>query len=463
MRHRTDRGPTLISLFAGAGGLDIGLEDAGFDTLVANDIEPYACRTLVANRDRPGNGSPAFADWFSSLLQQRCYSKASELDLFSLHRRVTEYPLPRSYLQSAKVIEEDIRDLSSTDMLAAAGVGVGDIMLIAGGPPCQPFSRAGKRETVETATGRLFLEFVRVVDEMRPRWFLFENVKGLAQTRTEVLELHCTQCGTNSTALFDTRQSFAGHIRKTSYARKIISCPHCSSEKITTSWISKRGGSLDIIIREFEQIGYTCHWNILNAADYGAPQTRERLMVVGSRDGEDFSWPDPQFTVKSESSQMAFHGLDKMPWRTMRETLWRDGDVHYGDLSDEAVLWVKNVVRPHAEPVTWSLDRPSPTIGAHQGAKLALAPYGVPEEQLKRQQWHTRGRRQGDSPPVFVEHRYLSDEELLRLQTFPKAWFLYGTRMERAFQVGNAVPPVLGTAVGTAILHAAGERSEEYL
>jgi DNA (cytosine-5)-methyltransferase 1 len=137
---------------------------------------------------------------------------------------------------------------------------------------------------------------------------------------------------------------------------------------------------------------------------------------------------------------------------TMWSALWRNGHEGYGSLDDrQAVLWVKNVVRPHDEPVTWTLHRPAPTIGAHQAAKLAIAPFGVPEAQLSRQQWHVLGRRQGDSPPVPVEHAYLSDEELLVFQGFPRSWYLHGTRMQRAFQIGNAVPPLLARAVGEAI------------
>lgn len=110
--------------------------------------------------------------------------------------------------------------------------------------------------------------------------------------------------------------------------------------------------------------------------------------------------------------------------------------------------------------MTWSLDRPAPTIGAHQSAKLAIAPNGVPVAQLERQQWHVLGRRQGDTAPVFVEHEYLSDEELLTLQTFPLSWYLHGTRMQRAFQIGNAVPPILAGAVGSALITAMGRRKE---
>jgi DNA (cytosine-5)-methyltransferase 1 len=146
----------------------------------------------------------------------------------------------------------------------------------------------------------------------------------------------------------------------------------------------------------------------------------------------------------------------------MYEALWSVGHSVHGELDKNvARLWVKNVVRPHDEPVTWTIDRPSPTIGAHQGAKLALAPVGVPEEQIFRQQWHTKGRRQGDTKPVPVVHEYLSDEELLRLQTFPTWWYLHGTRMQRAFQIGNAVPPVLAKAVGEAVIAAEKRNTNE--
>ena len=215
------------------------------------------------------------------------------------------------------------------------------------------------------------------------------------------------------------------------------------------------GGSLKIIFNEFENLGYKCSYKVLNAADYGAPQIRERLFIVGSREGKDYKWPAP--THKKPNGKKAQHDLfpteDMKPWVTMYESLWPGVHPVYGKFNkNKAKLWVKNVVRPHDEPVTWNFDRPSPTIGAHQGAKLAFAPNGIPEKQLYRQQWATRGRKQGDTPPVDVEHQYLSDGELLTLQTFPEWWYLHGTRMQRAFQIGNAVPPILGRAIGEALI-----------
>lgn len=310
---------------------------------------------------------------------------------------------------------------------------------------------------MECDTGQLFREFVRVVTALRPRWFLFENVKGLVLHKADVASQRCPSCQTVAVVEFDRRDSIKNVDEITA------NCGNCGYHgPQTVIWEKRRAGSLDIIQSEFERAGYTCSSAILNAADFGAPQHRERLFIVGSRDGEKLTWPTPTHSgsnVKQRAFPTLFDKLEeeKPRWRTVNDALYANGHWRYGQLDPEqAVLWVKNVVRPHDEPVTWTLDRPAPTIGAHQSAKLAIAPLGVPEEQLYRQQWHVLGRRQGDTPPVDVEHEYLTDEELLKLQTFPDSWYLYGTRMQRAFQIGNAVPPLLAQAVGNAILSAMG-------
>ena len=456
-RTNTDKtsGPKLISLFTGAGGLDIGLEDAGFATVAANEIEPPACETLRANKVRQQLQNGEFDAWFDKQTQQRCYANTDHAEIERQRIRLLSNPFKTSYLSHAEILEGDIRAISTEMFLAAAKAEIGALDLIAGGPPCQPFSRAGKRETVECETGRLFLEFVRLVNEARPRWFLFENVKGLVISKTEVLDVKCSACRKTNPASFAQRQEVVA-------APDVGAvCPICHSTEAEFVWRLDRGGSLEIILNEFEAIGYKCKWKVLNAADFGAPQMRERLFIVGSRDNESFEWPNPTHSNaadecdSSQSLLFEHDGLQLPPWRTMFEELWENGHFKYGSLDrSKAVLWVKNVVRPHDEPVTWSLNRPSPTIGAHQGAKLAIAPLGVPEDQLKRQQWHVLGRRQRDLPAVFVEHEYLSDEELLKLQTFPLGWYLYGTRMQRAFQIGNAVPPVLARAMGQALFKA---------
>lgn len=444
------RTPTMISLFSGAGGLDIGLEAAGFVSLAVNELEPHACETLRQNKALNEIGPEEFGPWFEqNIASQRCYSGDANADLKEKVRvRLQQAAGKRAYLAQAEIVCGDIRAVSSQALMDAASIEKSELFLIAGGPPCQPFSRAGKRETVETDDGRLFLEFVQKVSDIRPRWFLFENVKGLAQSRTVVAYAECASCKATFIVPFATRQELLAS-KKTH--TPCLSCGHAKAKVVLHE---EKGGSLRIIRNEFERAGYQCHAKILNSANFGVPQSRERLFIVGSRDGEAFTWPEPTH-AEDDTGQQQIFGAKLKPWVTIKDILWQDGHPEYGRLDfSQAVLWVKNVVRPHAEPVTWSLDRPSPTVGAHQGAKLAIAPHGVPEAQLARQQWHTLGKRQGDSPPVFVEHRMLTDEELLRLQTFPPNWHLHGTRMERAFQIGNAVPPVLAKVVGEAILAA---------
>ncbi|MBF0243879.1 MAG: DNA cytosine methyltransferase [Planctomycetes bacterium] len=456
---RTTHRHTLLSIFTGAGGLDLGLEMAGFDTLAANEIEPHACETLRLNKQFCSIADEKELEHFiKTVLDQRCYQSLDKgsRELFVKRLRNSER---RKFLQSANVIEGDIRGVDSKKFIEACGLKNQDeLFCIAGGPPCQPFSRAGKRQAVDDAkNGDLFFHFVRVVKDIRPKWFIFENVKGLLLTKTDVLTIRCQSCRHTGIAPFYYRMAWGqGETHG-------CPCPNCKG--IHTSIVANNisGGSLEIILAEFDRIGYKCYHTILNAADFGAPQLRERLFIVGSRDNTPFRWPyetHNDLRKGRDDYQLKLFRVgpdpsEQKPWNTMYDTLWSNGHPTYGALDKtKAVLWVKNVVRPHDEPVTWHLDRPSPTIGAHQGAKLAIAPYGIPEEQLFRQQWHTRGNRMSDSKPVPVVHEYLSDEELLRLQTFPPWWYLHGTRMQRAFQIGNAVPPVLAQAVGAAVIRA---------
>ena len=446
-KRRSVTKPTLISLFTGAGGLDIGLELAGFTTLFANDSEAYCCETLRANQLLGKMKPSQFDAWFKRQLEQRCYRSTPKEKIAALKKRLKKGVGKSPYLRDAVVVQGDVKEIAAEKVSRVSGLRTGEAALIAGGPPCQSFSRSGTRGAVDEKRGQLFVDFVRVVDVLRPRWFLFENVKGLILTKADILFVHCQHCGSATIPPFD------GRLKWIANEKHRLACPECGSAHTRCEMERQRRASLDMILSEFERIGYVCYWRILNAADFGAPQVRERLFVVGSRDNERFEWPIETHCANGDGQLSLL--AEKEPWNTMHATLWSNGHPEFGALDlDEAVLWVKNLVRPHDEPVTWRLDRPSPTIGAHQGAKLAVAPEGVPEEQLKRQQWHVLGKRQGDSPPVPVRHAYLSDTELLTLQTYPSHWYFYGTRMQRASQIGNAVPAVFGKAIGSAILQA---------
>ncbi|MCF8246423.1 MAG: DNA cytosine methyltransferase [Saprospiraceae bacterium] len=439
---------SLISLFAGAGGLDLGLEMAGFKTIVANELETHACETLEKNKELCNLNSFEVDDFIEKVIQQKCFNSLSEKEKKLFFDRLKRNQHQTKFLQDATIIQGDIRTIESS--VFKKHIKGNELFCIAGGPPCQPFSKAGKQKSLDcTKNGDLFSEFVRLVDDLRPKWFLFENVKGITFTKTDVIYQSCKNCHAINIAPFKIRQDFETFQND----RK---CENCGSQN--TDWLTENepGGSLKIIFNEFQKLGYKCTYKVLNAADFGAPQIRERLIIVGNRDGKNFDWPIPTHSksINGFSQGDLFQKISPLKkWVTLKEKIWAQGHNYYGEIDEsQAKLWVKNVVRPHDEPVTWNLDRPSPTIGAHQGAKLAFAPFGIPEKQLFRQQWATKGRKQGDTPPVPVEHRYLSDEELLKLQTFPDWWYLHGTRMQRAFQIGNAVPPILGKVIGDAII-----------
>lgn len=142
--------PTLISLFSGAGGLDVGLEQAGFDTVAATDFDEDCVRTLRLNQAKrvPVAGQPGHC-----------------------------------HLQGTRLVRADVADLGAGD-LWPDGVDEGWVPdLLVGGPPCQPFSASGKQRSVLEGRGRLFEHFVRLAQELRPRTILFENVQGLVTAR----------------------------------------------------------------------------------------------------------------------------------------------------------------------------------------------------------------------------------------------------------------------------------------
>lgn len=436
-RRSKDEFPTAISLFSGAGGFDLGVEAAGFDVRCAVELDPFAARTLELNQWLATTTPREFESWFEKE-GFRPYKRWQRETMSNLRARLATGVGRRHGGSGYAVMKRDLRQLTSAELMVAARTRRGTLSLLFGGPPCQSFSRAGQRRAVEDERGRLFLEFVRIAKDLQPRWVLFENVKGLLHSRATVWRMCCATCGLSEVPGFDPA---AGVPRR---GKADVPCRRCSSK--ATRWeieLDKRGGSLDWVQSAFERIGYRTTVCLLDAADFGVPQRRERLFLLGTRDGERLLAPSPLLAPSEHAS--VWDALFRAP----------NPDHAWPIDPERAVLWVKNVVRPHDERVTWSLQSPSPTIGAHQAAKLAIAPNGVPHEQLSRQQWHVLGRRQGHSPPVEVEHAYLSDRDLLLLQTFPESWYLAGNRMKRASQIGNAVPPRLAEQVARSLVSSA--------
>ena len=335
--------PKLISLFSGGGGLDLGLEAVGFETIFATDIDSHSCLTLQAGK-----------------------AKAAELGL--------------PFLRSAKILQSDILELSPTAIMEAAGVGVGEVDLLAGGPPCQAFSIFGRRQGENDPREKLYREYLRILAEIKPKAFIFENVFGLLTIHGgETFRELCAQ----------------------------LAAPG-------------------------EGVSYTLSTFRLNAADYGVPQFRDRVFIIGNREGKVIRDIPAICTPTSDGSTGLRHrtvsdGLrnipplgEKLPNHTSREhssrIIERYRSLRFGERDPKTRI---NKLDP---------NRPSFTIivGSDKGGgKGHVHPH---------------------------EPREVSPRESARMQTFPDWWAFSGTSRHPIRQVGNAVPPILAAMIGRELM-----------
>jgi DNA (cytosine-5)-methyltransferase 1 len=329
-----------IDLFSGAGGLSLGLKQAGWDVRIAVEYDATAIETHRKNMPEV------------------------------LH------------------LCDDVRDIEFASYQ-------GQIDLVAGGPPCQPFSVSGKQ------MGHLDIrdmvpEFIRAVREIRPRAFLMENVNGLTTSRFR---------------------------------------PY-----------------LDQKLAELGDLGYDVHWQVLNAADYGIPQKRLRLFIVGLPKGTPFVFPAPT------------HG----PRGTQRYNTVRDALAGTpADVPNRAkVVYAKNpILRPspyagmlfNGKGRPLNLDAPALTIPATAGGNRTHII--DPDGNVLRYHAHL----QAGGAPLRGEAagcRRLTVRESARLQTFPDWFEFVGRRNQHYMQIGNAVPPQLAKCVGNAVLAALSLKDE---
>jgi len=372
-KRKPGRLPKLkaLSFFSGAMGMDLGLEKAGIDLLLACEFDKTCRRTIAANRPDIG----LIGDiWKYDASQIREYAGLSEND---------------------------------------------DIDVMVGGPPCQAFSTAGARRGFQDERGNALLRYVNLILEMKPRFAVIENVRGLL-----------------SAPMTHTPHSERG--------------PDWRPDPE-----ERPGGALMHVLGMLRAGGYGVSFNLYNAANFGVPQSRERVIMLCSRDGVKLPHLMPTH------SQNASFGLPK--WRTLREAL--DGiDPKAGDHEDfpEDRLRFYRMLGPgqywkhlprelHREALGGSLDS--------GGGKTGF---------LRRLDWDKPSCTLVTSPTMPatdichpVENRPLSVQEYARIQQFPDDWVFCGAISDKYKQIGNAVPVGLGEAVGRAILaHIAGEKKQ---
>lgn len=354
----------VISLFSGAMGLDIGLGKAGLNVVIGQDFEPSCVETMKAN--------------------------------------------------GHNVLGGDIREIKPETLLELTGLHVGEPFMICGGPPCQPFSTAGKRLGINDPRGSLFMDFIRMIDYIRPRFFVMENVKG------------------------------------------IVSSPlkHVSTkERVKDDPEQKLGTVLDVILSEFNKLGYKTVYGILDAVNYGVPQFRERFVLIGSRDNEDIFLPIP--------THFQMHQNPDYRWKTVGEAI-RDLESNPGEytsLSGDRKKYLHMV----PEGGNWK-DLPQEIIpvamgGAYEsgGGKVGFyrrLSYAQPSPTIT-----TSPAQKATMLCHPKQDRPLSIKEYARIQQFPDDWKFTGTISAQYRQIGNAVPIGLAEAIGRAIISTANKTS----
>jgi len=363
-------GGKVISLFTGCGGLDIGLERAGFETAGCVEIDEDCKETLRQNRP----------DW--------------------------------TLINGSR--NGDIRYIEVEEILAETGLRKGEPALVVGGAPCQPFSNIGKRAGAadEKNGGDLFQEFVRVIEGCMPKAFIFENVVGITQQK---------------------------HRDVIAYMKSCLS-----------------------------GLGYSISYRIMNAADYGVPQKRNRFILLGLKGNLPPALPVPLHYKSDDLYREFCFQTGTNPDRKIKT--WRTVGEAFSTITESDRQRIDNVVMNISSPVRKRMELIGPGENFHV-LPMEMRPNCW--RTGKHQGQDTFGRLRMDEPSVTVrtaaynpakgryihptENRGLSSVEMAVLQSFPSEWRFCSKRYEKVTltsagrQIGNAVPPLLAEAIGRAL------------
>ena len=371
-----DGKPTLISLFTCGMGMDIGFEKAGFATKYANDITKFACDTIRANKPR------------------------------------------------IACDEGDITNISSKQIISRSSLKANAVDVIIGGPPCQSFSTAGLRKGLSDKRGKALLEFIRIIREIKPKIFIFENVPGLVSIPKEHISF---------------------------YERASMDITKLSPEQ-------KYGSLFKEILNKFNKIDkYEIDWKILNAADYGVPQKRKRLIIIGSR------IVDPTLVFQDIEKRARYADPKKIefgnkkPWKTLKHALagLQDDEKEcvsfpkwgkYLKYIPPGGCWID--LPPNLKKVAMggAADSNDPKKKGKQGGRRGF---------YRRLSWDVPAPTLVTSPTQLGscichpdEHRPLSVKEYARIQGFPDKWKFYGSTPQKYRMIGEAVPIELAKTIG---------------
>ncbi|MBI5926479.1 MAG: DNA cytosine methyltransferase [Aquabacterium sp.] len=340
----------FISLFSGAGGLDLGFEAAGWECLYASDIDVCAVETLKVNQGK----------WVGG----------------------------QQVLGQTVIEQADVAALSGSEILRKIDRRKGEVPLLVGGPPCQSWSSAGNQLGFEDPRGQLFKDYVRIASETGVRWLVFENVRGLLTAR-----------GPDG----------------------------------------QPGSALEHIRKVLLDAGFQTEVELCNAADFGVPQRRVRLILIGFRAGD-----RPSFPKATHSKSLDLVGGELQPWNTLGgclaglEPLAHD-EVIRANPSLHAQLSVLQPGSGVKSPGKKETTRPGGHWGYKQGA--FVADLALPARTVT-----ASGQQDWVKDPKLGLRR-LSPRECAAIQTFPCNWEFVGKRSDQYRLIGNAVPAGLAYAI----------------
>lgn len=387
----------VIDLFSGCGGLNEGFKKAGFDISVSNDIWEPASKTFLRN------------------------NKNSRFVLGDITQK--------------KIRSEIIRYGKGAD-------------LIIGGPPCQAYSMAGARN-VDDPRGKLFEDYVKIVKEIKPKYFVMENVKGLISMEHDKIKLNKNdqqklekikklEIKKNQLLLKRKKSKNTPKIKfsKTEESKLEEIKENLKKERQLTS--SLRVKVTDTIKKKFLSLGYNVQIKVLNAADYGVPQKRERVIILGGLDGFPVNFPDPTFKEKSSDKNLELFKRNLSNWITVKEAI--------DDLKNKPEdISFNHIFTKCGEDFQKKINKTpvgKTVYGGFSDAYFRCSPH-EPSRTVKE--------NHGGVFLHYEKNRFMTPRELARLQSFNDDFIFDGTKSQILVQIGNAVPPRLGYNIANSL------------
>lgn len=345
--------PRVIDLFAGVGGLSLGFEKKGFDVVLANEYDASIAASYIANH------------------------------------------------KNTKMIVGDITSLNLEDTF---GKLAGTIDVVIGGPPCQGFSQKGQRKTIHDERNFLFKYYVSVVELVKPKYFVMENVPNL---------------------------------------------------------LTAEGGYFRHEIEElFNKLGYSLEYEVLNASDYGVPQNRRRAVIIGKLDGDAPKLPVPKgnkVTIWDAISDLAYlesgEGSEEQEYKYPAES-----DYEKMLRADSSKLF-NHIATKHSPLALERLALIPPNAGREvlPEEHLTKSIYSGTWTRMKKDEISVTITTRFDTPSSgkfthpFLD-RAITVREAARIQSFPDDFHFVGNKGSQMKQVGNAVPPLLAAAIAEVIM-----------